>query len=54
MKIGVLSESFRLPMLQAVDRAAALGLDGLQIYAVGRNWIADGAPPARCANCAII
>ena len=37
MKIGVLSESFRLPMLQAVDRAAALGLDGLQIYAVGEE-----------------
>ena len=29
MKIGVLSESFRLPMLQAVDQAAALELDGL-------------------------
>lgn len=37
MKIGVLSESFRLPMLQAVDQAAALGLDGLQIYAVGEE-----------------
>ena len=35
MKIGVLSESFRLPLQQAVCEAARLGLDGLQIYAVG-------------------
>lgn len=44
MKIGVLSESFRLPMLQAVDQAAALELDGLQIYAVGREL--------NCGRCA--
>ena len=35
MKIGVLSESFRLPLQQAVCEAARLELDGLQIYAVG-------------------
>jgi len=33
MKIGVLSESFRLPMDAAIERAAELGLDGIQGYA---------------------
>lgn len=35
MKIGVLSESFRLPLAQAIQQAQALCLDGLQLYAVG-------------------
>ena len=37
MKIGVLSESFRLPVMKAIEEAAKLGLDGLQIYAVGEE-----------------
>lgn len=32
MKIGVLSESFRLPIDHVIEQAAALGLDGIQAY----------------------
>ena len=38
MKIGVMAESFRLPFVDAVKKAAELGADGLQIYAV-RGWL---------------
>lgn len=34
MKIGVLIDSFKLPLKEAIKKAKALGIDGIQIYAV--------------------
>jgi sugar phosphate isomerase/epimerase len=31
--IGVMMESFRLPTLQAIEKAAAIGAQGIQMYA---------------------
>lgn len=45
MKFGVLSESFRLPMKDAICEAAKLGLDGIQIYAVGNELNCGQVPP---------
>ena len=33
MKLGVITDCFKLPVRAAIDRAAALGFDGVQIYA---------------------
>lgn len=33
MKLGVITDCFKLPVREAIDRAAALGFDGVQIYA---------------------
>ena len=33
MKLGVITDCFKLPVRRAIDRAAALGFDGVQIYA---------------------
>ena len=33
MKLGVITDCFKLPVRQAIERAAALGFDGVQIYA---------------------
>ena len=40
MKIGVMAESFRCDFRTAIEKAAALGADGVQKYAVGEelNW----------------
>jgi sugar phosphate isomerase/epimerase len=40
-KIGVITDSFRCPLEQAIDKAAALGADGVQIYATGRELAHD-------------
>lgn len=37
MKIGVMVESFRLPFRAAVEKAASLGVDGLQKYGTGEE-----------------
>lgn len=34
-KIGVLADSFRLPIREGLKKAAELGVDGCQVYAVG-------------------
>lgn len=34
-KIGVMADSFRLPIREGMKKAAALGADGCQVYAVG-------------------
>lgn len=36
-KIGIITDSFRLPLDQAIEKAASLGADGVQIYATGRE-----------------
>ena len=41
MKIGVMVESFRLGFRQGVERAAALGAQGIQAYATGGELAAD-------------
>lgn len=38
MKIGVLAEGFRRPLTEALHKAAALGLNGVQIYATGGEF----------------
>ena len=37
MKTGILIDSFRLPIPECLEKAAALGVDGVQLYAVGKN-----------------
>ena len=34
-KIGVLADSFRLPVEEGIRKAAELGAEGVQVYAVG-------------------
>lgn len=38
MKLGVITNCFRLPVRPAIERAAALGFDGVQIYATGGEF----------------
>lgn len=35
MKLGVIADCLKLPLAEAVEKAAALKLDGVQIYATG-------------------
>ncbi|MGC8804691.1 MAG: hypothetical protein ACP5QD_01960 [Candidatus Ratteibacteria bacterium] len=35
MKIGVIPDCFRIPIKQAIKKAAELNLDGIQPYATG-------------------
>ena len=37
MKIGTIVESLKLPLFDGLKKAAGLGAEGVQIYAVGRN-----------------
>ncbi len=37
MKIGTIVESLKMPLLDGLQKAAELGAEGVQIYAVGRN-----------------
>jgi sugar phosphate isomerase/epimerase len=47
MKIGVMVESFRLGFRQGVERAAALGAQGIQAYATGGELAAATMTPAK-------
>ncbi|HPB16890.1 MAG TPA: sugar phosphate isomerase/epimerase [Clostridia bacterium] len=40
-KIGVITDSFRCPLENAIEKAAFLGADGVQIYATGRELSHD-------------
>ncbi|MFA5341643.1 MAG: sugar phosphate isomerase/epimerase [Clostridia bacterium] len=42
-KIGVITDSFRCPLEQAIEKAASLGAEGVQIYATGRELSHDTA-----------
>ena len=47
MKLGVISDCFKKPMRDSIEMAAALGLDGIQMYAVSGDICPDsllGAP----------
>ncbi len=37
MKIGVIPESYQLPLIEGIAKAAELGADGVQIYAIRRR-----------------
>ncbi|MDR1971401.1 MAG: sugar phosphate isomerase/epimerase [Treponema sp.] len=41
MKLGVITDCFRLPLREALKRAAALGFGGVQIYATGGEFDAS-------------
>ncbi len=47
MKIGIIPESFLLPLTEGIAKAAELGADGVQIYAVRQaqqvNWLKAAA-----------
>jgi len=47
MKIGVLLEGFRLELREAVIRAAALGIEGIQAYAVDGELTPENMTPAK-------
>lgn len=47
MKIGVMVESFRLGFRAGVERAAAIGADGIQAYATGGELGVDTMTPAK-------
>jgi sugar phosphate isomerase/epimerase len=47
MKIGVMVESFRLGFCKGVERAAALGAQGIQAYATGGELAADTITPEK-------
>ncbi|MBN2558846.1 MAG: sugar phosphate isomerase/epimerase [Clostridia bacterium] len=40
-KIGIIVDSFRLPVREGIKKAAALGADGIQIYATGGEMAPD-------------
>ena len=41
MKLGVISDCFKRPMEESIALAGALGMDGIQIYAVGGEFCPD-------------
>ena len=41
MKLGVISDCFKRPMAESIAMAGALGLDGIQMYAVGGDICPD-------------
>lgn len=46
MKIGVLIDSFKLPFDEAIEKAAELGVDGIQMYTTSGNMAAWKLDPA--------
>jgi len=50
MKIGVLLEGFRLDLKEAVARAAALGAEGIQAYAVEGELAPENMSPAKISE----
>ncbi len=45
MKLGVIVDSFRLPIREGIKKAAELGLDGIQIYAVSGEMAPENLTP---------
>ncbi len=46
-KIGVMLDSFRLPIDEAIAKAVSIGADGFQVYAVGGDVSPEGMDAAR-------
>lgn len=40
-KIGLITDSFRIPLYEAIEKAASLEVDGVQIYATGKELSTD-------------
>ncbi len=38
MKIGIIADSLKKPLFEALEQAKELGADGVQLYAKGDNW----------------
>lgn len=49
-KIGVMADSFRLPVLDGVRKAAEVGADGIQVYAVGGDLAPEAMDAAARAD----
>lgn len=50
MKIGIISDSFRLPFAESVKRAAALGANGIQKYMTYGEFATENLTPAKIAE----
>ena len=50
MKIGVLVDSFRLPVLEGIKKAAALGVTGIQLYATSGETAPKNMTAAKVAQ----
>lgn len=48
--IGIISDCFRLPLRQGIQRAAELGAQGVQIYAVAGDMAPENLNPAQRAD----
>jgi sugar phosphate isomerase/epimerase len=46
-KIGVITDSFRLPLRESIQKAALLGADGIQVYATSGEMAPDNLTPAK-------
>jgi sugar phosphate isomerase/epimerase len=51
-KIGIISDSFRLPTRTAIEQAAAIGAEGISFYATAPNFLSENPAElrARCAD----
>ncbi|WP_019908025.1 sugar phosphate isomerase/epimerase family protein [Thermoanaerobacter indiensis] len=47
MKIGVIVDSFRLPLREAIKKAKEMGAEGIQIYAVGGEMAPENLTPSK-------
>lgn len=50
MKIGVITDCFRLPLEESIVKAAALGIDGIQVYATTGAFSPDALDSAKKAE----
>lgn len=50
MKLGVITNCFKLPVKEAIQRASALGFDGVQIYATKGEFCPDALDAAARAE----
>lgn len=50
MKIGIISDSFRLPFAESVKRAAALGANGIQKYMTYGEFATENLTPSKIAE----
>ena len=53
MKIGLISDSFRLPFAESISAAAKLGVTGVQKYMTGGPFTAENLPPSSFVRSAI-
>jgi sugar phosphate isomerase/epimerase len=51
-KIGIISDSFRLPTRTAIEQAAAIGAEGISFYATAPDFLSENPAElrARCAD----